>query len=127
MDIGIIVGGISLFSEFIATKIIRTKSQIHEIVLKLLIISSFLVSPWTAYMLYKSTWNEPLFMMALISAMISLGRQKIVSGTILLIIAGLIHNQFMFFMSIYFISASLIGLFYQQRGKTTWRIPECKY
>lgn len=125
MDIGIIVGGISLFSEFIATKIIRTKSQIHEIVLKLLIASSFLVSPWTAYMLYKSTWHEPLFMMALISAMISLSRQNIASGTILLIIAGLIHNQFMFFMSIYFISASLIALFNQRRGNTTWRIPEC--
>lgn len=125
MDIGIIVGGISLFSEFIETKIIRTKSQIYEIVLKLLIASSFLVAPWSAYMRNKSTWHEPLFMMALVSAMISLSRQKIISGTILLTIAGLIHNQFIFFMSIYFISASLIALFNQQGGKTTWRIPEC--
>ena len=66
IDIGVIIGAISLFADLIDQHLIVLENDKHKIVLKVLIIGSFIFSPWTAYMLYKSSWFEPIFMLFLI-------------------------------------------------------------
>ena len=123
IDIAVIIGAISLFAELISKEIVRVKDGKHEIILKSLIIGSFICSPWAAYLIYKSTWHEPLFMLIVVSAMTALCRNKIRLGTILLAISSLIHYQYMFFMSIYFILSCILAIFNRQGKKTIWRLP----
>ena len=65
-------------------------------------------------------------MLALISSMISLCRNKIILGTIFITAASLIHYQYMFFASIYFVSAYMLSVFdWQDKNiKAIWRIPK---
>lgn len=125
IDIAVIVGGISLFADLVAKHLIKAKKGDHETVLKLLTISSFIFSPWAAYLIYKSTWYEPLFMLVAISAMTALCRNRIILGTTLLVISSIVHYQYMFFVSIYFISSCILAIFNWQGKKASWRLPSC--
>lgn len=124
IDISIIIGGISLFSELITTEVIKIQNECSKIVFKCLIISIFIFSPWAAYLIYKSTWHEPLFMLAIISAMMALCRNKITLGTILMIISSLIHHQYAFFISLYFITSFISTKLITEGNHTSWKLPK---
>ena len=111
LDIAVIAGSISLFSEILSKYIIRAKSNASIGILKLITITSFIISPWTSYMLFRTDWYEPIFMLSLLTSFTFLYQNKYRIGTAALLISYLIHYQYATFISVYFTSCTLYSIF----------------
>ena len=124
LDIAVIAGSISLFSEILSKYIIRAKSNASIGILKLITITSFIISPWTSYMLFRTDWYEPIFMLSLLTSFTFLYHNKYRIGTAALLISYLIHYQYATFISVYFTSCTLYSIFKSNNvASRVWGLP----
>jgi len=114
LDVAIIAGSISLFTDLLAKHLIPSKNTIKLSFIKITVIAMLVISPWTAYMLFRSDWYEPLHLLVMIASLTAFGENKFWTGTVLLCTAYFIHYQYAAFISLYLLYCTIRS--YVRRG-----------
>lgn len=121
IDIAVILGSAAIFSKLCAS-ILGAKKIISKMIIKISVTLCLIFSPWTAYLIYRVDWYEPLFMLTLVTSMNLLVNRRFWAGSVTLAIAFILRYQYAFFIAIYFIMSEAYS-----RNKTNnsfWSIPE---